>query len=1195
MLLIPVLCLSVLPLLRGERVFDQAPGYGKWDETAAAIRAGRHDDNYQTNIDMNAEGSSVAKEAIADANLVAVFINVHRVSQNTSGCGWDFSVDQILFWSKDSEAVRSRDVRMMLQGTDKKRPVTITVLMSVDITNIRIKRIIDILGEDDACNLGQRTGRFQLNIPSDRQLTKDDRMSLRELEFADFRAMDDDLLLPTRGRLVRRHRAMKRSKSEPKRSAGSSSALEVNVSALTGPPGKFKMPTFEATARLIPDRAVPQIEYDSQTEHVRSAQCFGAGSGFQVQDQGKCSNCFTMSSTSVAADRACLAGLTNSWILPSAQHYVSCHHKDVDDVPIGCRGGGTAAGVWARMKTGLVTAAELPFKMACWRDETEIPSETKVVEVESDDECPHGRPVGIPDTEKCPVLDSTATVKVLNTYQLQLWRTSDSLASHLRSMQIAILEGGSIDAGFRVFEDFQIFFRMYPLGVYRHDSVSRGTGRHAVVVSGWGAMPQHGETLDYWLCRNSWGANFADHGKFRIQRGVNMVGIEGQPLYVAVDHEYASAPAPVSTRPAGRPDMKAEVVFTDAENKELAYNTGGDFFPIALTFFFECVAVQLAPVAAKPVLFGRACSSPKLEYSIDGVDWKPCEDSCSMTSSIDNKLAVFLGIDQSSAKFLFRISEKQNVGFPLTHPDYRYPLPVPVQAPVARFAQPFEVRTMPSTKIRKMGQASKPWIYIDVLCSRRCRLERIQLMNRDGGEIKTVTFTDEIFSTMWPISAAVVDTLKTLLKGHRDILVKVTAVDLSSGERRLAEATYVLGNEFGKVQLQCDVARRKIRLYEEKVVEFDLPVQAAGAKLDLNCASKAGPLPVDGVCSFQCDEKGDWQMGQCTCKESNMCPMIKAPSKFTGFDIEFTLPRQADSINFECSHFGDYAGACGFVCDAAAGTWSRGECNCRQAGVCMPIDYKVRMGLPTVPVFGLVKSSSGVQTVTCESADAQYTGHCSFSCDGTAGEWSLVNEDCRCREIGVCIADAYPVRFGSVVPEFQLIRSTGGKQTIQCVDAHRDYTGQCSFSCNPDDGKWKFLSKECNCREAGICPSQAFKIKFDDDLKFQLAKAAGGIQTVQCGLANAAYGGSCSFRCDASSGKWGWIEEECKCKEPNFCGALQFNIGLASPVMLPKIKGPVPHEVLCNSVDKGFTGTCEFFCDGTEWSFTEDKYRCKKR
>jgi len=44
---------------------------------------------------------------------------------------------------------------------------------------------------------------------------------------------------------------------------------------------------------------------------------------------------------------------------------------------------------------------------------------------------------------------------------------------------------------------------------------------HAVVAVGYG----NEDGMDYWLIKNSWGADWGDNGFFRMQRGVNMCGV----------------------------------------------------------------------------------------------------------------------------------------------------------------------------------------------------------------------------------------------------------------------------------------------------------------------------------------------------------------------------------------------------------------------------------------------------------------------------------------------------------------------------------------------------------------------------------------------------------------------------------------------------------------------------------------------
>ena len=67
-----------------------------------------------------------------------------------------------------------------------------------------------------------------------------------------------------------------------------------------------------------------------------------------------------------------------------------------------------------------------------------------------------------------------------------------------------------METGFTVYQDF---FN-YKSGIYKH--VSGGVaGGHAVKMLGWGV--ENGQ--EYWLCANSWGADWGLSGFFKIAVG----------------------------------------------------------------------------------------------------------------------------------------------------------------------------------------------------------------------------------------------------------------------------------------------------------------------------------------------------------------------------------------------------------------------------------------------------------------------------------------------------------------------------------------------------------------------------------------------------------------------------------------------------------------------------------------------------
>lgn len=86
-------------------------------------------------------------------------------------------------------------------------------------------------------------------------------------------------------------------------------------------------------------------------------------------------------------------------------------------------------------------------------------------------------------------------------------------------LQHAVFEHGPVSIAFQVVDGF----RDYTSGVYTSDVCKNSPSdvNHAVLAVGYGTE----DGVDYWLVKNSWGADWGDQGFFKIQRGVNMCGV----------------------------------------------------------------------------------------------------------------------------------------------------------------------------------------------------------------------------------------------------------------------------------------------------------------------------------------------------------------------------------------------------------------------------------------------------------------------------------------------------------------------------------------------------------------------------------------------------------------------------------------------------------------------------------------------
>jgi len=98
----------------------------------------------------------------------------------------------------------------------------------------------------------------------------------------------------------------------------------------------------------------------------------------------------------------------------------------------------------------------------------------------------------------------------------QLLLDSDIL---VRAAAKALSENGPVEAAFSVYEDFLT----YKSGVYTHKTGSM-LGGHAIKILGWGVE----NNVPYWLVANSWNEDWGNQGFFKIQKGKNECGIEGQ-------------------------------------------------------------------------------------------------------------------------------------------------------------------------------------------------------------------------------------------------------------------------------------------------------------------------------------------------------------------------------------------------------------------------------------------------------------------------------------------------------------------------------------------------------------------------------------------------------------------------------------------------------------------------------------------
>lgn len=232
-----------------------------------------------------------------------------------------------------------------------------------------------------------------------------------------------------------------------------------------------------------------------------------------VRDQSSCGSCWAFGSTEAFEDSRCIATKEN--VLFSPEDTAGCCSGFACGLSRGCNGGQPSAALHWMTKTGVVTGGDyfnLTAKEGGCKPYSLAP-------------CAHH----VPPSSKypaCPSKEYSLTCKKECTDASSGKSYADDKAkgasaqsySTVEGMQTAIMTTGPLAVAFTVYEDFPA----YKSGVYTHVS-GKALGGHAVEMIGWGVD----SGKDYWIIKNSWNNQWGDGGTFKIARGSNECGIEG--------------------------------------------------------------------------------------------------------------------------------------------------------------------------------------------------------------------------------------------------------------------------------------------------------------------------------------------------------------------------------------------------------------------------------------------------------------------------------------------------------------------------------------------------------------------------------------------------------------------------------------------------------------------------------------------
>ena len=227
----------------------------------------------------------------------------------------------------------------------------------------------------------------------------------------------------------------------------------------------------------------------------------------EIRDQSACGSCWAFGAASAMSDRLCIGSNQQNQKRVSTEDILSCCH----DCGIGCNGG-MLYPTWMYWKIHGVSTGGV-FDDKRWCKPYEFAPCNHHSQGPYDDCTKHHY-----NTPRCSNHCTNPDYKIPYTQDKMRAEKVYNLKGTEEDIMKELFERGPVEAAFTVYEDFLV----YKSGVYQHKT-GPGLGGHAVKLIGWGIE----EGVKYWLLVNSWNQNWGENGTFKILRGVNHCGIEG--------------------------------------------------------------------------------------------------------------------------------------------------------------------------------------------------------------------------------------------------------------------------------------------------------------------------------------------------------------------------------------------------------------------------------------------------------------------------------------------------------------------------------------------------------------------------------------------------------------------------------------------------------------------------------------------
>lgn len=234
----------------------------------------------------------------------------------------------------------------------------------------------------------------------------------------------------------------------------------------------------------------------------------------EIRDQSACGSCYAVAVASTATDRWCVHHNGTSQDRLSDVDLMSCCFA-CHGFNGGCAGG-TPSKCWDYISSqGISTGGVYGDKSQC----LEYPFAPCDHHIEgSHGSCPDQPYYAETCFWACDA-DMTGTQNYDQEQAKHMFAASYKIENDVEAIQQDIMAHGPVSAGMFIVPEFEI----YASGIFTGSFVYNDyIGGHAVKLIGWGVE----QGVKYWIVANSWNSEWGEQGRFRIEQGKDILGIE---------------------------------------------------------------------------------------------------------------------------------------------------------------------------------------------------------------------------------------------------------------------------------------------------------------------------------------------------------------------------------------------------------------------------------------------------------------------------------------------------------------------------------------------------------------------------------------------------------------------------------------------------------------------------------------------